>query len=129
MKNYLKWKSIFLLTLFTFATFSCDKEDNDTNEQDSSSTIVETAQSTDTLSSLVDALLKADENDDSDLIGTLSGDGPFTVFAPTNSAFNDLLASLDGFDSLEDFDTVEKRALLALILQYHVIAGTAAALK
>ncbi|WP_343486776.1 fasciclin domain-containing protein [Allomuricauda sp. d1] len=127
MRHFMKWKSIFLLTLFTFVTFSCDKEDDGTNEEETSSTIVETAQNTETLSSLVAALAKADENDDSDLIGTLNGDGPFTVFAPTNSAFNELLASLDGFDSLEDFDTPEEKALLATILQYHVIGGAAAA--
>merc|ERR1711865_1277805 len=43
--------------------------------------IVETAQATADLSSLVDALVATD------LVGALSGDGPFTVFAPTNAAF------------------------------------------
>ena len=76
---------------------------------------------------MVAALIKADENDDSDLVGTLSGDGPFTVFAPTNDAFTELLQNLDGFDSLDDFDSEEERALLATILQYHVVAGIAAA--
>ncbi len=127
MKHFMKWKSIFLMTIVTFVTFSCSNDDDDEQMQDQSSNIVETAQNTESLSSLVAALAKADENDDSDLIGTLSGDGPFTVFAPTNDAFNALLSSLDGFDSLEDFDTPEERTLLATILQYHVIAGTAAA--
>ncbi len=87
--------------------------------------IVETAIATDALSSLVAALQKADENDGTDLQGALSGDGPFTVFAPTNDAFIELFANLDGFDSLDDFDTDEERDLLAAILTYHVVVGTA----
>ncbi len=116
-----------LLALFTFV--SCDKEDDEQSngDQETQSNIVETAQNTDALSSLVAALLKADENDGTDLVGTLSGDGPFTVFAPTNDAFTALLGSLDGFDSLEDFDTPEERDLLATILKYHVVAGAAVA--
>ena len=54
--------------------------------------IVELAQATDFLSTLVQAVIAAD------LVDTLSGDGPFTVFAPTNDAFaalpNGTLASL-----------------------------------
>ena len=129
MKHFMKWKSIFLLTLIAIVTFACSNDDEQENflAQQVTSNIVETAQDTEALSSLVAALAKADENDDSNLIGTLSGEGPFTVFAPTNDAFTALLANLDGFDSLEDFDTPEERTLLASILQYHVIAGAAAA--
>ncbi|UJH67928.1 fasciclin domain-containing protein [Allomuricauda sp. SCSIO 65647] len=128
MKKFISLKGLFLLALTFPLFFSCNKDDdNDDLVQQSTSNIVVTAQNTDALSSLVGALTKADENDDSDLIGTLAGDGPFTVFAPTNEAFNTLLASLDGFDSLEDFDTPEEKTLLATILQYHVIAGAAAA--
>ncbi len=120
-----------LVTLLTLLTFSACSEDDEQALADENSeqqlNIVETAQNTDALSSLVAALTTADANEDSDLIGTLSGDGPFTVFAPTNEAFTALLSGLDGFDSLEDFDTPEERSLLATILQYHVVAGVAAA--
>ena len=90
-----------------------------------SQNIVQTAQATDALSSLVAALLKADEGTSANLVGTLSGNGPFTVFAPTNDAFTNLLASLEGYDSLDDFNTPEKKELLATILTYHVVAGAA----
>lgn len=119
-----------MIALALFSLYSCETEDDQValfTEDEISKNIVQTAQETDVLSSLVAALTKADENEDSDLIGTLSGNGPFTVFAPTNEAFTALLGSLDGFDSLEDFDTDEERALLATILQYHVVAGVAAA--
>lgn len=89
--------------------------------------IVETAQGVDLLSSLVAALTKADENPSINLIQTLSGDGPFTVFAPTNDAFDALFASLDGYSSLADFDTDAEKALLAKILSYHVVAGAVSA--
>ncbi|SHG01902.1 Uncaracterized surface protein containing fasciclin (FAS1) repeats [Arenibacter palladensis] len=120
---------IYFLALFSsmFFVLSCSNDDdNDIVEEPTLSTIVETAQDTDILSSLVAALAKADENTDSDLIGALSGNGPFTVFAPTNGAFTALLASLDDFDSLSDFDTPEKREILAAILKYHVVVGAAA---
>ncbi|WP_422861094.1 fasciclin domain-containing protein [Flagellimonas sp. W118] len=130
MKTTLHLRSYLLMILFSLSLFTaCDKDDDQeiNRSSETESNIVETAQATDALSSLVAALLKADENENSDLVGTLSGNGPFTVFAPTNDAFTALLESLEGFDSLDDFDTDEERAILATILQYHVVAGTAAA--
>lgn len=130
MRTLLQPRKLFLWLAFILFTFvSCELEDDQAIVDDEIATknIVETAQDTDALSSLVAALAKADENEDSDLITTLSGTGPFTVFAPTNEAFTELLNNLDGFDSLEDFDTDEERAILATILQYHVIAGAAVA--
>ncbi len=131
MKKTLQLKSYFLLMVLTIFTFSsCDDEEDQTafnTRNDVQSNIVQTAQATDALSSLVAALTKADENEESDLIGALSGNGPFTVFAPTNDAFTALLSGLDGFESLEDFDTPEEKALLATILKYHVVSGVAAA--
>ncbi len=130
MKNLLRWHGILLLALATFITQSCEDDDEGNASADDSTTaitIVETAQNTEPLSSLVAALAKADENEGSDLIGTLNAEGSFTVFAPTNTAFDNLFAELDGFDSLEDFDTAEERELLGLILQYHVVAGVTAA--
>lgn len=53
----------------------------------------------------------------------IANDGPFTVFAPTNDAFVALLSELDGYDSLEDFDTPEDIALLTNVLLYHVVSG------
>ena len=85
--------------------------------------IVELAQSVGDLSLLVDALIQADAG----LVELLQTDGPFTVFAPTNQAFTDLLDTLGpDYNSLTDFDTVGKKALLADILTYHVVSGTAA---
>ncbi|TLP81887.1 fasciclin domain-containing protein [Maribacter sp. ACAM166] len=87
--------------------------------------IVEAAQATSSLSSLVSALTKADESANNDLITALSGAGPFTVLAPTNDAFTNLLARLDGFDSLDDFNNEQLQDLLATILTYHVVSGAA----
>ncbi|MDT0540852.1 fasciclin domain-containing protein [Croceitalea sp. P059] len=129
MKHFLQLKNFLLLIAMTLFVLSCNKDDdqNVLENQTSSTNIVETAQGTDDLSSLVAALIKADENENSDLVGTLSGEGPFTVFAPTNEAFTELLSGLDGFDSLSDFDTEEEKALLADILKYHVVVGAAVA--
>ena len=52
-----------------------------------------------------------------DLVTTLEGTGPFTVFAPTDQAFSD--AGVD----LANFQTDEEKAVLTDILLYHVVAG------
>jgi len=52
------------------------------------------------------------------LAETLSGPGPFTVFAPTDEAFAKLPAG-----TLEDLLKPENKAKLAAILTYHVVAG------
>lgn len=106
---------------------SCSDDDNGTNppEPEVEVTIVDAAQATAELSSLVAALQKADESPNNDLVAALSGEGPFTVFAPTNQAFEDLLAQLDGFDSLDDFNSQQLQDLLAVVLTYHVVADAA----
>ena len=53
------------------------------------------------------------------LTETLRGDGPFTVFAPTDQAFTDAGINLD------DYDTDEENETLSDILLYHVIIGAA----
>jgi uncharacterized surface protein with fasciclin (FAS1) repeats len=59
------------------------------------------------------------------LVDTLSGAGPFTVFAPTNSAFGKLPAG-----TVDTLVKPENKATLTKILTYHVVAGrmTAASL-
>ncbi len=52
------------------------------------------------------------------LADTLSGTGPFTVFAPTNAAFEKLPKG-----TVEDLLKPENKAKLAAILTYHVVAG------
>lgn len=122
MKKFLRLKSMLLLATLTLFAFSCDKNDDGPTARDGKN-IVATAQDTDALSSLVGALTQADAG----LVEALSDEtASYTVFAPTNEAFAALLGALDGFDSLEDFDTDAEKALLATILKYHVVAGTAA---
>jgi uncharacterized surface protein with fasciclin (FAS1) repeats len=52
------------------------------------------------------------------LVETLSGPGPFTVFAPTNEAFAKLPAG-----TVETLIKPENKATLTKILTYHVVAG------
>ncbi|MBO0340028.1 MAG: fasciclin domain-containing protein [Bacteroidota bacterium] len=122
----LKHLSRLTLLLLLIGFTSCSDDDNGTTPPpEEGVNIVEAAQATAELSTLVAALQKADESANNDLVTALSGDGPFTVFAPTNQAFNDLLAQLDGFDSLEDFSSQQLQDLLAVILTYHVVADAA----
>ncbi len=127
MKKLLRWRYLCFLLLSGLLFTACEQEeDTTTNETETEANIVETAQATEALSNLVAALTAADTQEDSDLIGTLSGEGPFTVFAPTNDAFAVLLNALDDYDSLEDFDDEEDLEILEIILKYHVVAGVAA---
>ena len=73
--------------------------------------IPSTAQSTGIHDSLVAAVIQAE------LLATLQGPGPFTVFAPTDQAFAD--AGID----LADFTTPEGKATLSDILLYHVVSA------
>ena len=52
------------------------------------------------------------------LVTTLKGEGPFTVFAPTNAAFDKLPAG-----TVESLLKPENKAQLAKILTYHVVSG------
>ena len=52
------------------------------------------------------------------LVETLASAGPFTVFAPTNSAFNMLPAG-----TVETLVKPENKAMLTGILTYHVVSG------
>ena len=81
---------------------------------DASEDIPTNAAATGVHDALVQALVHAD------LVTTLEGDGPFTVFAPTDQAFSD--AGID----LSDYDTPEENQTLANILLYHVYSGNVA---
>jgi uncharacterized surface protein with fasciclin (FAS1) repeats len=72
--------------------------------------IVEVAQGNADFSTLVAAVVAAN------LAETLSGEGPFTVFAPTNAAFEALPAGL-----LEKLLLPENKETLVKILTYHVV--------
>jgi uncharacterized surface protein with fasciclin (FAS1) repeats len=74
--------------------------------------IVETAAGNADFSTLVAAVKAAD------LAGALSGEGPFTVFAPTNAAFAKLPAG-----TVDTLLKPENKSKLASILKYHVVSG------
>lgn len=79
-------------------------------------TIVDVAAGNEDFSTLVTAVTAAD------LAETLSGEGPFTVFAPTNAAFAKLPEG-----TLEELTKPESKATLVGILTYHVVAGETSA--
>lgn len=81
------------------------------NAEAETGTVVEVAQGDETFSTLVSAVTAAD------LGATLSGDGPFTVFAPTNDAFAKIPEA-----TLTELTTNDTETL-GNILTYHVVAG------
>ncbi|WP_436514737.1 fasciclin domain-containing protein [Ekhidna sp. To15] len=92
--------SVAMITLLTFNAKAQDKN------------IVELAVGTESLSTLVTAVKAAG------LVETLSGKGPFTVFAPTNDAFNSLPAGV-----LESLLKPENKDKLVAVLTYHVVGS------
>ena len=77
-----------------------------------SANIVQTAVAAGSFKTLAKALEAAD------LVGTLSGPGPFTVFAPTDDAFAKLPAG-----TLESLLAPENKQKLRRVLTYHVVPG------
>lgn len=119
----------FAMSGLIFSTACADtKKENDQNEtaeateevaesvekaeSEQTANIVGVASSNDDFSTLVAAVTAAE------LVETLSGEGPFTVFAPTNAAFEKLPAgTVDGLLKPESKDA------LTSILTYHVVSG------
>ena len=95
-------KLVFILTTFVALSFN--------QTATAQKTIVDAAVSNENFSTLVAALKAAD------LVGALQGDGPFTVFAPTNDAF----AKIDQ-NALANLLKPENKKTLTNILTYHVV--------
>nr|WP_240048998.1 fasciclin domain-containing protein [Parerythrobacter lutipelagi] len=97
------------------ATDAVDANDTETTDAvtDGPGTVVDVASGNPDFSTLVAAVGAAN------LAETLGGEGPFTVFAPTNAAFEKLPAG-----TVEDLLKPENQATLTGILTYHVVAGT-----
>lgn len=112
MKTPFSKLSFALLAIFSMVVFaSCSKDDKD-EPMDTPKNIVEVASGDARFSILVEAVTKAN------LASALQADGPFTVFAPTNDAFNALFAQL-GVSGIADLDA----ATLTPILLNHVVSG------
>ncbi len=119
----MKKLSITLASAATLALAACGAPAEDTatedtamademaNDEAMTGTIVEVAQGNPDFSTLVTAV------DAAGLVETLSGEGPFTVFAPTNEAFAALPEGT--VDTLVSEDT----ETLGTILTYHVVEG------
>jgi len=110
--------SIFKLLILAFLSISivsCGDDDgivlfpDGDNNDEETNTIVDIAAGDDQFSTLVSALQRTN------LVETLQGDGPFTVFAPTNDAFDALGVDLM---TISDDDLTE-------ILLYHVLPSVA----
>lgn len=100
---------------------SCDNKPSDTTEvievveeivEETPNTVVDIAVGSADHTTLVAAVAAAG------LVETLSGDGPFTVFAPTNAAF---AALPDG--TVDGLLQPEMKDQLTAVLTYHVVAG------
>lgn len=120
MKNLRKYMALtaFVLSAMILVT-SCNKDDEDVqpeNPIEDAKSIVAIASDTDDFSILVQALVKAD------LVSALEADGPFTVFAPTNTAFEMLFDEL-GVSGIDDLSA----EALKPILLYHVVGASAKA--
>lgn len=121
--NYSKITTAALALTLTigFATQSCAPMNNMAQEKTvmvggapmyPSKNIVENAINSKDHTTLVTAVKAAG------LVETLQSEGPFTVFAPTNAAFNKLPAG-----TVETLVKPENKAMLTNILTYHVVPG------
>ena len=102
-KSYILIVTLITLALAANASASSHKKHMD---------IVDTAVSAGSFGTLVAAVKAAG------LVDTLKGEGPFTVFAPTDDAFAKLPEG-----TLQDLLKPENKEKLKAILTYHVVAG------
>lgn len=106
-------RALVALTLPVLAsTLVACSDDDDTPTAPAPQTITQTAAATASLSTLVTALQAAE------LTTTLNGPGPFTVFAPVNSAFSALPS-----DVVTRLLETGNRAILTKVLTFHVVPG------
>ena len=107
--------ALAIATALTLSACGSDEEmatEEVAAETMSPGTIVDVAIAAGNFNTLVAAVTAAE------LVETLSGTGPFTVFAPTDEAFAALPAGV-----LDALLLPENKALLAQILTYHVVSG------
>ncbi|HOD09455.1 MAG TPA: fasciclin domain-containing protein [Flavobacterium sp.] len=107
MKNLFKNIALIAVSIFVL---SCSDDDNNSNEPQ---TIADIASANPNLSILVQALDRAG------LVATFDGTGDFTVFAPTNTAFNNFLATTP-YATINDVPV----PVLTEILKNHVIGAS-----
>jgi uncharacterized surface protein with fasciclin (FAS1) repeats len=107
--TFMKFSALVLL--FGTMLTSCSDDDNDSNNQQQQDTIAEIASANSDFSILVQALNRTG------LTTTLDGSGQFTVFAPTNTAFNSFFASLGSGVNVNNVDV----NVLKNVLLNHVI--------
>lgn len=101
-----------LMTTFSFATLLMASVGSSCWAEKPASDIVDTAVAAKDFKTLAAALKAAD------LVDALKGEGPFTVFAPTDRAFAKLPKG-----TLESLLKPENKEKLASILKYHVVSG------
>lgn len=97
-----------LVLLMPFALAACASQ----QEAETRSDIVDTALAAGQFQTLVAAVKAAD------LVPTLKGEGPFTVFAPTDEAFAKLPAG-----AVDSLLRPENKEQLVAVLTYHVVPG------
>lgn len=101
-----------MIALMTVAMTGSAVFANNGGKDGGGETIVGVAAGNRDFSTLVAAVKAAD------LVATLSSEGPFTVFAPTNDAFAKLAAG-----TVDGLLKPEAKATLTAVLTYHVVAG------
>ncbi len=120
-QNVIIMKRIFLIPVFAMALIAANTQVTFAKEKTimvggaamyPSKNIVENALNSKDHTTLVAAVKAAG------LVETLQSAGPFTVFAPTNSAFNKLPAG-----TVDNLVKPENKKTLTSILTYHVVAG------
>ena len=114
MKNLYKFVSVLLITMFAFGAYAPPAQAAPKGD-----TIVEVALTANAESGEFSILIAALQAADPAVIQTLSGNGQFTVFAPTDAAFVSLLAELGiTADAL-----LSNQDLVTQVLLYHVTRG------
>ncbi|REG94201.1 fasciclin domain-containing protein [Algoriphagus antarcticus] len=121
-----KLRLLSFVAAASVATFALSCDSKSTSESEETVTeVVEEAPAMEAPNTVVDIAIGSPDHTTlvaavqaADLVETLKGEGPFTVFAPTNAAFDALPAG-----TVDGLLKPEAKADLTSILTYHVVAG------
>ena len=111
----MQWKSITkvgVVAVFSAVALMANAGGHQSLASISKANLYETAKTVGSLDTFVAAI------DAADIAETLQNEGPFTLWAPTDEAFEALPAGM-----LEDLLKPENKAKLQAVLRYHVVAG------
>jgi len=127
-RNLMKMRDTFLgLSMMLVLTVSCTKDEEVTTLEDTEVTATETEKNIlEFISERKDATIFNEliETSSPEVKNLFNGDEEYTIFVPTNQAWETFFTRFLGYDSVDDLTIDKRRDLRDLIVKYHTVQGS-----